>query len=391
MADDCKAADYVLTIDQENPTRGIFRLSLNTPLGSSFSAFTRHQGGTNVREPRCENTKERLIQSGSEWIVPEGCSTIVWETQFVPAEGLDVNLSQQKNIYHPNGWWLYSEWGSLLRIAGREKPAKLCARVRGSEVCREVPETSQPPLLLPIGEPETTRSVDGAVIRLFTGNLPSSFQTEQLFRSYEGQLQYLRTIISESVGAPMLSVIDIVILGIDISYGRTGGAAGYQSLLTNVVIEDGEIEASEEARLLWVTGHEMAHLLGLGTEALWASESLAHYYGYKSVEDIVETTQLFWQMPLGSSEIGLIEANRRVGNGQRQYYGLFYSKGAHFWRTINELISSGTDGQSSLDDYLPLLVDGGFGDDGELPREFIEHVGRAAGKGRLSRVLQEYL
>jgi hypothetical protein len=221
--------------------------------------------------------------------------------------------------------------------------------------------------LLPIGEPETTRGVDGAVIRLFTGNLPSSFQTDKLFKSYEGQLQYLRSVIPERVGAQTLRVIDIVILGIDSSNGRTGGAAGHQSLLTNVVVEDGEIEASEEARLLWVTGHEMAHMLGLGTEALGASESLAHYYGYKSVEDIAETTQLFWQMPLGSSEIGLIEANRRVGNGQRQYYGLFYSKGAHFWRTINELISSGTDGQSSLEDYLPLLVEGGFGDDGECP------------------------
>ena len=48
-------------------------------------------------------------------------------------------------------------------------------------------------------------------------------------------------------------------------------------------------------------------------------------------------------MTENAGETGLLEAHRRVANGEGHYYGLFYSKDAAFWRTLDELIGAATD------------------------------------------------
>lgn len=385
------SAQYALTIDQDAPNTGTLRLSLANPVSSGIHAFTRVQSDVYLQKPVCENLEKDLIPSDSGWLVPEGCSEIVWAIRFETVDDLAHNVSKQTNIYHPDGWWLYSEWGSLLRLKEQDIVSTFCATVGAETFCREIPRSSEPPLLMPIGKPALTSDVSGTSVQLFTGNLPSDFSRERLLYMYESQFRYLHSVVAQKVDAAVPGAIDIVVLGIDGDHGSSGGAAGKNSILTNVVVEDFQISDSETVRLLWITGHELAHMVGLGTQALWASESLAHYYGYKSVKHHDSSTRLFRAMPDGSDEIGLIEANRRVESGQGEHYGLFYSKGAYFWRELDRLIAVKTKGHGSLDDYLPLLIKGDFGVSGELPQEFVDELQREIGASHFSEIMKDYL
>ncbi|TBU77002.1 hypothetical protein DNK10_05555 [Pseudomonas daroniae] len=135
----------------------------------------------------------------------------------------------------------------------------------------------------------------------------------------------------------------------------------------------------------------MAHLLGLETNALWASESLAHYYGFKSLEKNKDAFQLFDQMTDEIDQIGLLKAHRLVAQGEGQYYAQFYAKGAAFWRDVDQALIQATQGKKSLDDYLSLLVNGQFGINGELPAEFLEALVEMIGKDNVDRLHQDYL
>lgn len=384
-------AQYTLTIDQDAPNSGTLRLSLANPLSSEIHAFTRVRSDTYLQEPFCENLEKELILSDSGWLVPGGCSEIVWVVRFNTVNYLAHNLSQQINIYHPSGWWLYSEWGSLLRLEGKDTVSTLCATVGAEALCRDIPSSSEPPLLMPIGKPTLTSDVSGISVQLFIGNLPSDFSPKRLLRMYESQFRYLQSVVAQRIDASVPGAIDIVVLGIDGDHGSSGGAAGKNSILANLIVEDSQVSDSETVRLLWITGHEFAHMVGLGTQALWASESLAHYYGYKSVQHHHLSTTLFRAMSDGLDEIGLIEANRRVENGQGEYYRLFYSKGAYFWRELDILIATKTKGHGSLDDYLPLLIKGDFGISGELPQEFVNEIQRVIGASHFSEIVKDYL
>jgi hypothetical protein len=243
-----------------------------------------------------------------------------------------------------------------------------------------------------IGEPRATTILGAVTFRFFSGHLPSRFDVADLYESYGRQLSYLHSLTAGKLGVSPPSVVDVLVLGIDDALGVTGGAAGSGSFLANIVVTDGQVNPSERARLLWLSGHELAHVLGLGTGTLWASESLAHYYGLKSLEGVDDASELFEQMIEDVEGMGLLEAHQRVTQrGEGQYYDLFYSRGAAFWKDLDEVISTATDGSRSLDDFLPLLLNGDFGANGELPPEFLESVGKVVDPDDIGQVLQRYL
>lgn len=58
---------------------------------------------------------------------------------------------------------------------------------------------------------------------------------------------------------------------------------------------------------------------------------------------------------------------------------------------MDEAVAAATQGDECLDDFLPLLVHGDFGLNGELPPEFVEAVSGLAGPGKIERNLREHL
>ncbi len=388
------ASHYDWHIDPAKPETGVLRLALETPLKDDTIFITRQTGPAAADIfPHCENLDEALQTSGQGWKVPAGCSAITWSVAFTTIESPTIDLAEQSNLHHPQGWWLLTEWGALLRPESQETYATVCARLEEASTCRPMPEPHQPPLFLLAGEPDLTRRFADISFRFFHAMLPADFDPTKLHDSLEHQLTYLTSLVPrEKRAASIPAEIDVLILGIDQSLDRVGGAAGHTAYLVNVAVGDDGISSTELVRLLWITGHELFHLLGLDSAPLWTAESLAHYYGYKSMEASEKAQQLFDRMLEDLPEMGLLQAHRRVTRqGEGQYYGLFYTRGAAFWRALDEHLSESTGSEYNLDAFLPMLREHEFGPNGELPAVFIDTLSKHIEPSILNQLLDKYL
>lgn len=388
------AAHYGWHIDPANPTTGVLRLALETPLKKDTIFITRQTGPAAAEVfPHCENLNKALQPSGQGWRAPAGCSAITWSVAFTTIESPNINLGEQANLYHPDGWWLLTEWGSLLRAESQVTNGTVCARLGDTSTCRSLPGLHQPPLFLLAGEPDHTRRFGDIAFHFFHALLPADFDPVVLHDSLAHQLTYLTSLIhgkERAVSIP--SEIDVLILGIDESLDVVGGAAGHTAYLANVAIGDDGIASTELVRLLWITGHELIHLLGLDSAPLWAAESLAHYYGYKSMRASEEAQQLFERMLEDLPDLGLLQAHHRVTQkGEGQYYGLFYTRGAAFWRALDRQLTESTGGEYDLDVFLPMLREHDFGAEGELPPVFIDALRKRIEPSVLDQLFDRYL
>jgi hypothetical protein len=384
------ASRYELLLDNSTPTSGSIRLILDGPLRSDTHLTGRELEGSSIDNPICVTSGKSLLRQNSGWLAPAGCSEIAWNIEFNETVRPEHDVSVQKNLYYSGKWRLFSEWGNLLRPASGVAESEICTK--GSiTVCRRVPLLHEPPLLMLIGEPDKRVILGKTSFNFFTGHLPNGFDVEDLYESYDRQVSYLHKAIGATSTSPPPEAIDVLVLGIRSSLNVVGGAAGKDAYLANIAVNKQTIAKSERTRHLWIAGHEMAHMLGLGTEALWASESLAHYYGFKSLGENQQASRLFKEMEDEIGQIGLLEAHRLVAQGERQHYSQFYTKGAAFWRDVDEAITSATRGGESLDDYLPLLADGHFGENGELPPEFSQALIDVVGHEKVDRIYREYL
>lgn len=385
------ASKYELLIDDSSPGTGIIRLILQEPLKSDTPLVTRKLDTSDIREPICATSGQALTFENEEWFAPEGCAEIVWSVNFTTPVTVDQDVSEQVNLYHTGRWWLFSEWGNLLRLGSNASETEICTR-GPIEMCRRIPSSQEAPLLLLIGVPDNQIIVGETSFNFFTGNLPSDFDVAYLYRSYDQQLSYLYSLMTQISSSPPPEAIDVLILGINSSLGLIGGAAGQGAYLANIsVSETGMTTPQQKIKHLWVAAHEMAHLLGLGTDTLWASESLAHYYGFKSLGGGEHASQLFEQMVSEMSEIGLLKAYQLVLDGEWQHYAQFYVKGAAFWRDVDHALIEATQGKQSLDDYLVLLINGQFGVNGELPDEFVNVMVEVLGQEKIERLHHAYL
>lgn len=387
-------SDYELQIDPDDPASGVLRLTLEAPLKHDTVLITRQMGPERGGlAPRCDNLNATLDAVDPGWRAPAGCSAISWSVSFTTVEAPATNVAQQVNLHYSDQWWLLTEWGSVLRPESQVTSGSVCARIGDESTCRLLPELSEPPLILVAGEPDDTYRFGEITLRLFHALLPTGFSPELLEDSLEQQATYLTSLVpsaEESGSVP--SEIDILMLGIDESLEVVGGAAGHTAYLANVAVAGDSVSTDSLLRTLWITGHEMFHLLGLDSAPLWAAESLAHYYGYKSMKPGEEVERMFDELVEDLPAMGLLEAQRRVTHqGERQFYGLFYSRGAAFWRVLDEQISEATGGERDLDAFLPMLREHDFGRDGQLPAAFIDAMGDLISPSTLDHLMNEYL
>lgn len=383
------ASRYELQIDG-SPATAVVRLILQEPLNSDTLLVTRQLITSNIKKPICVTSSKALVHQGGGWLAPAGCSEVTWRVSFNSTVTLGHDVSQQNNLYHAGRWWLFSEWGNLLRVVSNASESEICTK-GPIEICRRVPSTEEPPLLLLIGVPEKQIIFGKTSFNFFTGDLPKDFNVEDLYRFYGQQLSYLHKLMSKINAAPLPKTLDLLVLGIDSSLGEIGGAAGSGTYLANIAVTGRKVSASDQVKHLWVAAHEMAHMLGLGAGALWASESLAHYYGFKSLGENKQASHLFEQMKEEMDQIGLLKAHQLVAKGEGQHYAQFYIKGAAFWRELDQALIDSTQGKKNLDDYLSLLVNGQFGDNGELPDKFFQAIIDVLGKEKVERLLHQYL
>lgn len=386
-----QSVDFNLRVDPESPNIGVFsantsdldRLTLLEPRAVPFSS------AGNLAEINCVTGNSTKPVSYGE---AQQCDRIEWEVTFDKVDGLDVNVSEQKNLYSETGWWALFEWGVLPRIK-EEMNINVCTYSSdgiSKKDCRRLPGGNQAPLLLVWGKPNIEYEASGIKFRIFADSSGSALINESTQQRLSKQFSYLSGLFPP--GDTPNPPVDIAWVGIDEERNTVGGAAGESAYISNYAISENNSEMSQE-RLFWVSGHETFHMISSYSYPLWIAESLAHYYGYKSLAQhgpALITPIQEWDKQKNSvpnSEAGLYEAHTKVLNNDGSYYGLFYGKGAAFWHDLDTRLEAKGD---SLDHYLSLLSNPQQGN-GELSREFTTAIINIIGKQEFEQLVSKYL
>ena len=320
------------------------------------------------------------------------CARIEWQVRFSQADDLDTHVARQNNLFSETGWWALFEWDQIPRING-DTDIDICARSgAGAPLCRSLPPVNRPPLLFIFGKAGVDEQAPGRRFRIYTDRAGAALIDTSTRQRLNRQYRYLSGLFPAS-GGPA-EAVHIAWVGIDRNRGVLGGAAGHNAYIANYAVADNRIDRAGRERLFWISGHEAFHMLDPHGYPLWIGESLAHYYGYKSLRHSGPTLlspEREWEQqqlpPEVARETGLLVAHRRVVNGDGAYYGLFYGKGSAFWQALDTRLEHN---DASLDRYLHVLANSGQ-QDGALAPAFIAAVTAVIGKGAFAELAAEYL
>ena len=384
---------YNLLADPGNPQ--LVQASANT---ADIGIFSLQQPRTIPFSNPVKPPKIQCLTESGSYVAEYGkaieCKKITWSLHFDRLGGAGADVSEQRNLYSPTGWWVLFEWGWIPRLKDHHE-VEICAELvnaKSSQKCRALPSLNSAPLIMPWGNTSTTKTVSTTQFTVYADN-NKNVLNERSWEQLMSQYNYLQQLLS--VKTPTNKDIDIIWVGIDADLGTLGGAAGSQAYISNYLLNNKQAEQNSLSRLHWISGHEVFHLLSTYSYPLWASESLAHYYGYKSLgkagASFDQTPIEIWESrrpEITHASTGLYEANKIVTtNNDLSYYGLFYHKGAAFWQQLdNELNRRG----ASLDTYIELLSETDASVT-QLNNSFVKAVEGVTGKKYFSELTKKYL
>ncbi len=318
------------------------------------------------------------------------CDEVRWPVHFTELKQQDYDVSQQQNLYSDQGWWLLTEWDDVLRIKGAGS-AELCLKQQDQwSDCKSIPAENQPPLFYLVGKTLSSIKIANQRVDIYSNIDIGSLLSLSQLKLQQAQFDYLMLLTA----AKPSQAISLLWLGVSPAQRNLGGAAGLNSYLANFHYDASGISAKSQQRLWWISGHELFHMLYTKPLPLWQSESLAHYFGYKSLLKAgvqPEQTPLYYAERAASgpnATAGLYLAQQKVTEQQDySYYALFYDKGAAFWYELDQLLQQQG---KSLDQYLPLLHQQ-QPESYPLPAGFINSVSQTVGKQKFEQLEQRYL
>lgn len=318
------------------------------------------------------------------------CDKVIWAVNFITSDGKDHDMSLQNNLYSEQGWWLMTEWNVLLQVKGI-RIDEIC--LENSEIkseCMRIPGVDEPPLFYLFGHWAQEMKIVEQSFYIFSNKDLSNVLSENSSQILKKQYQYLINL----TGATTDHSIRLLWYGVSRQQKKLGGAAGFQSYLANFYYDSSKVDIKSLQRLFWISGHELFHMLNPQSYPLWISESLAHYYGYKSLRNAgftIEKNSLYEYLKKNTTSlnsVGLYEAHQKVVvDNDYQYYGNFYDKGALFWLELDDLLQkNGAD----LDDYLTYLDSDGS-ESYRLPVKFVEMLSVKVGRDNFVTLQKRYL
>ncbi|SFT89471.1 hypothetical protein SAMN05444141_104202 [Pseudovibrio denitrificans] len=338
----------------------------------------------------------QLICDGVEVLEPYGralaCRKLQWNVTFQNPRETPLAVANQQNLYSPQGWWSITEWDDIPRLESNST-VEVCGKVQGAETtlkCAALPTANEPPLILSWGDAAKTLRTNQTTLTLYKDDPTEALKADNL-PALQKQLEYLQSILGAS--ALPEQNIDLVWVAIDKKLGQIAGAAGKQAFLANVATSEGKASPEDIAKLHWVSAHELFHLLTTTPYPLWISESLAQYYGYKSLkmagihsESPMDQWQVFKER-FPHAATGLYEAHQKVtGDNDPSYYPLFYVKGAAFWQAVDEeLQKQGT----ALDQLMTTFEEQQLSH--ELPQSLLNALKQSISEERLKELQQQFL
>lgn len=316
------------------------------------------------------------------------CDHVDWQLPLAKIGHDGFDIADQFDSYSPDkGWRFISEFNSLPRFSKHSDepiPAQVCAP---NNQCSWMPDESQPPLFMIWGLKPIELDINGKTITVTTDTNEILKTMSDWKPALESQLAYLISLFPNN----QVEKWDIAFFSRDKQAGSVSGAAGSDKILVNALLNNGELEDDAMPMLLKIAAHESMHLLDT-TSPMWASESLAEYYGIKSLgktsydftDPQAEWNEFKKRFPFAST--GLLEADDRVSKEQMyQYYPLFYVKGPAFWQLVDQsLMAKG----KCLDTLLPTLT---FNKDGHLSEASISDITGVIGKQKWHELANLYL
>lgn len=338
----------------------------------------------------------QLMCDGVEVLKPYGralsCKELLWNVTFQNPREIPLAVANQQNLYSPQGWWSITEWDDIPRPK-TASPVEVCGKVQGGDTtlkCAALPTENEPPLILSWGDDAKTLRTNQTTLTLYKDDPAEALKADNL-PALQKQLEYLQNVLGSRIAQEQN--IDLVWVAIDKKLGQIAGAAGKQAFLANFATSDGTASPEDIAKLHWVSAHELFHLLTNTPYPLWISESLAQYYGYKSLnvagihsESPMDQWKVFKER-FPHAATGLYEAHQKVtGDNDPSYYPLFYVKGAAFWQTVDEeLQKQGT----SLDQLMTTFEE--QQPSHELPQSLLNALKQSISEERIQELQQQFL
>ncbi|MGI9831812.1 hypothetical protein ACJPQX_00795 [Vibrio vulnificus] len=357
-----------------------------------FSANTHNLGKFTVEPPRSltsamppalsclQDERFTSIQYGTE----VECDRIEWQTtaEKVPDQGFEP--SNQNDSYSPQqGWYFVSEYDSLPRIP----QADITLVCTPDQRCYTLPDPTLPPLFLVWGMDTARIPISGQHVRVHVEDAKVIDVQQRWLPTMQKQLSYLHRVFPQSNMAGW----ELAFFKRDKNAGSLGGAAGTNMLLVNSLLDQGELTDESLQLLLKISAHESIHYMDKRKNSLWKSESLAEYYALKSLmntEITFESPEALWQQfaqkyPFAGT--GLYEAEHQVlEQGNRQYYPLFYFKGAAFWYALDQALQAHG---ASLDQWQQIEL----GREAELDAKIITQLQAIIGEEKWQALAEKYL
>lgn len=368
-----------------------------------------------VESPRCAGEAAPLVKdSEGHWIVPPGCRHVSWTVRPLAMQDGTADVSAQTTMSLAQSTWvLLSEPTSLLRMVedspgqGSLRPDDLRTGLIGATPAAtggwRVPAESNAPEFFVVGAPEIEQQrVGDFTIRYVADDWPRVHRLG-LMSSHARALRDLTQIVYADAPVPESDRSLLVVwIGVDARHGHAGGAAGSRSFLANYLIGENENAPDHLATAFMILAHEQFHQLADARRGerpalpAWINESIAQYYGLRAMQSAIhdpvaaeKLTQRFID-PDRNVEQQFIGSETLFATDRPRALDLAYRHGATFWAELDRALRVASDGTSSLDEYIPDLLQMEFAEDGSLPAAFLEQL-RGWNDERIVQVIVKYV
>lgn len=387
---------YAIRTDRRDP--GILEFSVERSPSSAATRLVLRGAAfgvpiiPQVEQVRCNGTPLGTNGAPGIWIVPASCRELRWTVRLEEPDTADA--SAQRSVRAVDGSLIVlSEASSIPRLEDASAPERLLlprpfARRAIPEAERGViilPAHSQAPLFLAFADRPTAERVrDGLRVRYFLDDPRQLSVLTDIAQVAEGLAWLTR------VAGLRMENFDFVWLGRSARATTVGGATGRDLLLVNYVRNAPPGAQNETVAL--VPFIEASHRIGARhcSGPIWVRESLATYLGLQALlhsrSGDSQAVRLEQQLLERGTrfEFGLVEANRRVLQGDPSSYPAFFTKGVGFWSAVDAAVrEAGSSG--GLMGQLPTVWCADYSSSGEPPPEFGAELGiDASAWGELS-------
>ncbi|SDV00862.1 hypothetical protein [Pseudomonas mucidolens] len=411
----CAENGYTVRQPQGKPSVLEMTYVLPPSDGASFRKLSARGVSWGLKEqvelPHCDSGEEPLAKDeDGNWIVPPACQRVIWTISppMMPDGTYEVS-AQTSTSMNQGKWILLSEPTSLLRIIEPNsqsnilRPASASTKLLGATPMKtggwRIPGGNNAPEFFVVGAPEVEHQRIGDFTVHYVADNWQRVHGLGLLSLHSQVLHYLTSVIFADKLVPEKDRSLLVVwIGVDAYKGGAGGAAGSRSFLANYLMNDEENASEHLATTLMILAHEQFHQLADALRGnrpsmpTWINESIAHYYGLRAMQHAIPNDIAGEKLARYFIDPSRPVKYRFIGDkvDEHQLTALAYRQGATFWAELDRALNAASGGTTSLQKYLPDLLQMDFPEEGSLPPEFLAKLNQWE-DDRIEQLIEKYV